>query len=298
MHKPARKKYITRPYKTGGIDEQWQADLVEMIPYEHVNDGYRYLLTIIDLFSRYAWARALKHKRGDDVTRAFKDVFEADKRKPQRLQTNEGKEFENRTFQHFLNLQNVRFFTVKSQFKAAVAERFNRTLKSKMWRHFTHMGSYRWLEVLPQLIESYNKSVHRSIGLAPINVTEKNEHELWLKQERKGPQQVTTRNPNPHIRVGDVVRISKAKNPFAKGYLPSWTEEVFTVSEILSTNPIQYKLADYSGELIKGSFYGAEIQKVDMPESFAIERVIRKRQRNGRTEYLVKWRGYGNQFNS
>ena len=298
LHKPARKKYITRPYKTGGIDEQWQADLVEMIPYEHNNDGYRYLLTIIDLFSRYAWARALKHKRGDDVTKAFKDVFETSGRKPQRLQTDEGKEFENRTFQHFLNLQNIRFFTVKSQFKAAVAERFNRTLKSKMWRHFTHTGSYRWLEVLPQLIESYNNSVHRSIGIAPINVTEDNEHELWLKQERTGPQRVTQRNPNPRIRIGDVVRISRAKNPFEKGYLPSWTEEIFTVVEILDTKPVQYKLTDYDGELIKGSFYGAEIQKVDKPESFAIERVIRTRQRHGRTEYFVKWRGYGNQFNS
>ena len=207
-------------------------------------------------------ARTLKHKRGDDVTQAFKDVFETHKRKPQRLQTDEGKEFENRTFQHFLNLQNVRFFTVKSQFKAAVAERFNRTLKSKMWRHFTHVGNYRWLEVLPQLIDSYNKSVHRSIGVAPIDVNEDNEHELWLKQERTGPQQVTQRNPKPIIKIGDVVRISKYKNPFAKGYLPSWTEEIFTVAEILHTEPVQYKLTDYDGELIKGSFYGAEIQRL------------------------------------
>ena len=143
-----------------------------MIPYEHKNDGYRYLLTIIDLFSRYAWARALKHKRGDDVTQAFKDVFETHKQKHQRLQTDKGKEFENQTFQHFLNMQNVRFFTVKSQFKAAVAERFNRTIKSKMWRHFTHVGNYRWVEILPQLID--NKSVHRSIGVAPIDVNEDN----------------------------------------------------------------------------------------------------------------------------
>ena len=167
-----------------------------------------------------------------------------------------------------------------------------------MWRHFTHVGNYHWIEILPQLIYSYNNSVHRSIGLAPINVHEENEHELWFKQERTSPQQVTQRNPKPKIKIDDVVRISKAKNPFAKGYLPSWTEEVFTVSEILLTNPIQYKLTDYNGELIKGSFYGAELQKIDKPETYAIERVIRTRRRNGRTEYLVKWHGYGNQFNS
>src|SRR5438093_7189481 len=75
LHKPARLRYSTRPYKTAGIDQQWQADLVEMIPHEHVNDGYRYLLTVIDLFSRYAWAKPIKVKSGKEVKRAFQEIF-------------------------------------------------------------------------------------------------------------------------------------------------------------------------------------------------------------------------------
>ena len=131
LHKPVRKRFSTRPYRTNKIDAQWQGDLVEMIPYANVNGGYRYLLTVIDLFSRFAWAVPTKTKTADDVTRAFNSILQQG-RKPKALQTDSGKEFENHTFQHLLNEQGIKFFTVKSQFKAAVVERFNRTLKSKM----------------------------------------------------------------------------------------------------------------------------------------------------------------------
>src|SRR5271154_7591624 len=75
LHKPVRKRYSTRPYKTGGIDQHWQSDLVEMIPYENVNDGYRYILTVIDLFSRHAWAVPLRNKSANEVAAAFRQLF-------------------------------------------------------------------------------------------------------------------------------------------------------------------------------------------------------------------------------
>src|SRR5271156_3902796 len=110
LHKPVRKRYSTRPYKTSEIDQHWQGDLVEMIPYANVNDGYRYILTLIDLFSRYAWAVSLRDKTANDVAAAFRQVF-AQGRQPQRLQTDDGREFDNRVVQHFLNIENIRFFT-------------------------------------------------------------------------------------------------------------------------------------------------------------------------------------------
>src|SRR5271163_2318119 len=105
LHKPARLKYSTRPYKTASIDQQWQADLVEMIPYEAVNDGYRYMLTVIDLFSRFAWAIPINNKTGKEVMRAFRAIF-ATGRKCERLQTDEGREFTNRHTQHLFNVEN------------------------------------------------------------------------------------------------------------------------------------------------------------------------------------------------
>ena len=279
------------------IDKQWQADLVEMIHYANVNDGYRYILTIIDLFSRYAWAEPLRDKSAKQVEAAFRRVFDQG-RQPQRLQTDDGREFDNRVVQHLLNIENIRFFTVKSQFKAAVCERFNRTLKIKLWRYFTRTGNYRWVDVLHEVMTAYNTAIHSSIGVAPINVTNENEHELWLMQERKGPQRVTQRDITTSYRVGDQVRISVAKGPFDKGYLPNWTEQIYTVTQVLHTEPQQYTLQDYNNQIIKGSFYSAELQKVIPPERYAVEKVIRTRKVRGRTQYFVKWYGYGNEFNS
>lgn len=297
LHKPARKRYTTRPYKSGAIDQHWQADLVEMIPYANVNNGFRYLLTIIDLFSRFAWAVPLRGKTGAEVTAAFRGVF-AQGRRPQRLQTDDGREFDNREFQRMLNLENIRFFTVKSQFKAALCERFNRTLKAKMWRYFTRTGRYRWINALGELMTSYNSAPHRSLGVSPMQVTEDNEHELWLRQERRGPQRVTQKDVTTVFRVGDQVRISVTKEPFAKGYLPNWTEQIYTVSQVLDTEPTQYKIRDFANVVIKGSFYSAELQRVVPPERHAIERVIDRRRVHGRMQYFVQWRGYGPEFNS
>ena len=95
------------------------------------------------------------------------------------------------------------------------------------------------------------------------------------------------------------VRISKVKSIFKKGYLPNWIEEVFTVVKIIDGNPKQYKLTDYDDNQLDGSFYSQEIQVVDKPETFRIEKVLQTRKlRGGKKEYLVKWLGYPKQFNS
>ena len=308
LHKGARRRYVTRPYRTNKIDGQWQADLVEMIEFHNVNDGYRYLLTVVDLFSRYAWARPIKSKNAADVTLAFRSILSQDRRKPKKLQTDNGREFENAPFQLMLTNNDIKFFTISSAYKAAVVERFNRTLKGKMWKYFTHTGSHRWLDVLPRLLKSYNASNHRSIGMPPSQVNYQNEMQLWERQQNKGPQRVTQRDEHTVLRVGDTVRISHVKKIFNKGYLPGWTDQVYTVSRVIRTpkiedefsGPVQYIIRDYNGEDIKGAFYGYELQKVAPPERFRVQEVIRQRvrARDGVIEYFVRWMGYGEEFNS
>src|SRR5438093_13012910 len=112
--------------------------------------------------------------------------------------------------------------------------------------------------------------------MARINVNRDVEHEIWARQEEKGQQKVTDREPTEVFQIGDDVRLSKSKRVFDKGYLPNWTEEIFTVSIVLNTVPVQYKVRDYRKEEIVGSFYGAELQEVVKPEQYAIERIIRR----------------------
>ena len=155
---------------------------------------------------------------------------------------------------------------------------------------------------MQDLVKAYNASPHRSLGgkLAPKDVNIRNLRLLWEIQKGLYPQKITQINPRlPRLKHDDYVRLSKAKKVFDKGNLPNWTEEVFQVSDIIRKfKPIQYKVKDYNGEVVDGSFYRAELQKIDKPISYMIEAILGSRRRAGNTEYLIKWHGYGAQFNS
>ena len=298
LHRMARKKYPTRKYIVHDIDEQWQADLADVSLIARQNKGYNFLLTVIDIFSRYAWARPLKTKSGKEVATAFKDIF-AEGRIPCRIQTDQGREFENRDVACLFGELNIELFSVKSAYKAAIVERFNRTLKTKLWRYFTMSLKEKWTDVLQDVVESYNNSIHRTIGLRPIDVTAENAGEL--REKMYGDKKDKVQKEKINLKVGDTVRISKVKSIFAKGYLPSWTEEVFTVASINTKYfPTTYKLKDYHGEIIEGSFYRQEIQKVtpNKEDTFLVENVIRTKKRGNEIWTLVKWRGYPSTMNS
>ena len=182
LHKARRgvKKFARRPTIVGGIDHQWQADLIDLPKLKKANDGYRYMLTVIDVFSKYAWIRLLKDKTGNALVKAMKAIFAQDGRKPAQLQTDKGTEFMNRTFQRFLRDQQIDFFTSENEdIKGAVIERFNRTLKDRLWRYFTYHQSLRYVEAVPLLMKAYNRSFHRSIKRAPVDVNEQNAEEVW-----------------------------------------------------------------------------------------------------------------------
>lgn len=292
LHHQARKKYPTRQYIVHDIDEQWQADLADVSLLSRENGGYRYILTVIDIFSRFAWSRPLKTKRGDEVAVAFKDIFQGG-RIPKRIQTDQGKEFENSHVRELFAEHNIELFSVKSAYKAAMVERFNRTLKHKLWRYFTSTNQRKWLDVLQDAVDSYNNSIHRIIKRKPAKVTQANVADM--RQER---QDARPRGKD-NIRVGDTVRISKVKSVFDKGYLPNWTEEIFVVADVnRKYNPITYKLKDANNEVIEGSFYHYEIQPVSEPEDYLVEKVIRKERRGREMWYLVKWYGYPASMNS
>ena len=295
LHTQARKRYPTRSYIVHDIDEQWQADLADVSLLAKKNKGYRFLLTVIDLFSRYAWVQPLKTKRGEEVAEAFQNIF-SEGRIPTRIQTDQGKEFENRHVRALFRKHNIELFSVKSAYKAAVVERFNRTLKTRLWRYFTAKVTQKWTDVLQDTVHAYNHSVHRMIGHKPADITPDMVDTIReINAKRKQPSQ-----GKRDIQVGDKVRISKVKSVFAKGYLPNWTEEIFTVSEVNKKfKPTTYKLRDYHGEEIEGSFYRHEITPITKEDDdYMVEKILRHQMRQGEKWSLVKWAGYPNSMNS
>ena len=294
LHKPIKRKFPWRKYVARGVNEQWQADLVEMQPYSRINQGYRYILCVIDVFSRYAYVRPIKSKSGPDVAEALEDIFRDTQNTPKYLQTDQGKEFYNQHVQSMLQRYNVELFSVYSDKKAAIVERFQRTLQERMYRAFTHQGNYRWMELLPQLIDSYNNSYHRSIKTTPASVSKKNETDVWMNQYSSSVKKSTKL---PKFRVGDVVRIPKRKTIFSKGYIEKWTDEEFTIRDINTKySPHLYTLADSTtGEAIRGSFYEQELQLVNNPTKlYRIEKILRTKTdpKTNIKHALVKWKGY------
>ena len=177
LNKPMRKRFPTRAYKTSGINELWQMDLMEMIPYAQVNKGYRYILTCIDVFSRFAYAQPVKTKSGEDVRNAIAKMFT--KGKPSDIQTDLGKEFYNKHVKLLFDKYNINHYSVHSQFKAALVERFNRTLRGRLAKYFVYIGKKVWYNVLQKLVDAYNHSKHRSIGMKPVEVTREVAYKIW-----------------------------------------------------------------------------------------------------------------------
>lgn len=194
-----------------------------------------------------------------------------------------------------LSENNIKFYTSENEdIKCAMVERFNRTLKMRMFRYFTHKSTSRYVDVLQDLVAAYNQSYHRTIKAAPVDVTMKNEIEIRSRTVRRHLP------PKWKFAVGDKVRITQARKVFRKGYLPGWTNEIFVVKSRVSTDPATYRVADYDGDVLAGKFYAEELQNVTETADtlYDIERVIKTRRRAGATEHLVKWVGYPDKFNS
>ena len=286
LHKPARKNFPRRRVKVLGIGDLLQADLVEMIPYARENKGYKYMLTVIDCFSKKAYAVPVKDKTGANVTQALKSILPNDVK---HLQTDEGKEFYNKDFAELMKKHNIIHYHTYSHLKASIVERFNRTIKTWMWMAFSAQGHYQWIDLIPKLINKYNDKIHRSIGMKPNEVSKKNSDVVFKRLMHKYiPSKIAK------YKVGDSVRISKYKHIFDKGYAPSWTTEVFTIYKVKDTKPPTYILKDETGQIIAGGFYEQELLKTKYKDIYLVEKVIKKKG----DKLLVKWLGFPNSSNS
>ena len=306
LHRQVRKRFPRNRIVVDDIDEQWEMDLADLPSLMQYNDGYRYIFCCIDVLSKYAWALALKRKTGPVLTEGFRKIIDGSDRKPKMVRVDKGGEFVNEYFKGYCKEQDIHFFTSQNEVKAAIVERFQRTLKGYMWRYFTKTGSYRYIDKLQDFIYAYNHRVHRSIKRRPVDVTWKNSEEVRkiLYKKPKKSKQSKKKQPKKKsstkykFEIGDHVRITKTKGIFEKGYQQNWTLEIFTVSQRLPRQLPVYRLKDSQGEEIVGTFYEVELQKVTPPEFYTIEKVIKERGSGKNKELLVKWQGYPTSANS
>ena len=300
LHKPSRKTFPRRPIIVQGIDHLWQADLSDVSSLKNYNNGNRFLLFVIDSFSKFAWVRPMKDKTAQSITQAMRSILDDSGRKPLHFQTDKGGEFLNRPFRGLMKEKNIKFYTSQNEeTKAAFVERLQRTYKTKMFRFFTDRNTLKYVNVLQDLMDSYNSTIHSSTGFRPREVDRENEVQIRKKlcqKWRRTSEKVTPRS----LKEGDQVRISIARHTFRKGYLPQWSEEIFTIDQKLVTRPVTFKIADYNGERLEGTFYAEELQKV--PEKadrvYRVEKVLKTRKRGKQKQLFVKWVGYPSQFNS
>ena len=298
LHKPARRHFPRNRVVVGGIDHLWQCDLTDLSGIAKYNDKYTFLLFCIDVLSKFLWVIPLKTKSSETVADAFKSILETSNRKPLAVQSDEGTEFLGRPFRSLLQGLKIKFYyTYNAESKASIVERVQRTIKGKMWRYFTHNNTYRYIDVLQDLVYSYNWTYHRSIKTKPALVNQDNAQEVWntlYHDLNKIPMLKYKFN------LRDRVRILTKRRTFQKGYEGNWSEEIFEVTKRIPRHPPVYEITDLMGEKIEGTFYEQELQKVtDNQDLFIVEKIIKTRRRkNHPREYLVKWRGYPDKFNS
>lgn len=288
LHKQARKNYPRRNVQLKGMNDLYQADLVDMIKFSRWNKGYKYILTIINCFTKLAFALPIKTKSGLEISKVLDPILQMYPMK--HFQTDQGTEFFNSYVRNLLKKYNINHYHTFSDKKASIVERFNRTLKSKMWIMFSEQGNYHWLSNLQSLVFKYNNTVHRTIGLKPIDVTKHNERKVLQNIIRSQKKYIFKQK----FSVGDRVRISRRQNEFSKGYWPRWSNEIFTVWKVQFTNPATYILKDDKGEIVKGGFYEQELSVTKFSDTYLIEKVVRK----NKDKVLVRWLGFDKSHDS
>ena len=293
LHRNVQRKFRRRRVFSKGINDLFQIDLVDLSSLAPYNDNYRYLLTCIDVFSKVAQVIPVKTKNASAVRDAFSMMLLD--RQPNFLQTDKGTEFLNAIFQRLLADNNIRHYTSENtEIKCAVVERFNRTLMTKLFRYFTYKNTRRYLDVLPDIVKSYNSTYHRSIKMAPNRVNLENEDIVRSRLYPPKPKKVKYK-----FKLNDVVRLSNYKQAFSKGYTQKWTIELFKIAERHPTDPPTYSVEDYAGERIKGKFYSLELQKVRDTGLHRVEKILKTRNIvGGKKEHFVQWEGWPEKFNS
>ncbi|HRP37153.1 MAG TPA: DDE-type integrase/transposase/recombinase [Candidatus Dojkabacteria bacterium] len=274
LHLAPPHKKIVKPIVTHRANQHHQVDLIDMSKgnYPFWNNNYTRVLTMIDLFSKYAWAYPLKRGTGAEVARALKNHYK-DNPKPTILQTDNGPEFQTEVdaLLKELGIKHVKSLAYKPTSQGAI-ERFNRTLKQRLYHWMSIYGTKTWVDLLPKVLEGYNNSVHSTTHKKPIEVYNSNDNVLRKDVQRRIEKQAAKVKSTPELeelKRGQTVRLSNYTNPndrkrktFKKKYLPNWSKEIYTVYMVSKNG--QYRLKDKNGVVLSNVYHRHDLLPINV----------------------------------
>ena len=228
--------------------QQFQIDLVEVHQLSDYNDGFKYLFNAIDIFSRFAFSIPMKSKTAASTLQAFKSVLQQAVTYPESVYSDRGAEIKNTLFFTFCREHNIKVMFADTSVHAAYVERFNRSLKTLLYKHYWHWEneSSPFVDVVEKLVKTYNERYHRGIGMSPSEGEKsKNASKIRNIHEKKYAR---VKRKKPKFKVGDEVRVSVLKSKFSREYHQRFREEVFKIKSVSTKLPIPtYTLSDYKG---------------------------------------------------
>jgi hypothetical protein len=275
---------------------QFQIDLCFLIDYAQWNDNVKYLLTVIDCFTRFAFIRTLKSKDSRSVLKEFQSIINELDKKPMMIVCDKGSEFVNKSFKDYCKNEDMKLILPKSNLHASYVERFNRTIQNLIFRFMTENSTNRYIDHLDRILLTYNSRFHRMIGMSPLEAENNPEAELIINNSI-AKRDTLMKKVYPKLKIGEFVRISKQKDKFSRGYQPQSQVEIFRINSISKNKKIPlYYLVDENNENIEGGFYSYELTPVNI-NTYRIEKILNRRTFRGQKQVLVKWLGYDDNFN-
>lgn len=300
LHRETKKVKHHNPFFIYLKRQQIQMDLIDISKLAKFNFGVKFLLVAIDGFTKKAWVETMINKSARISVQAIQNVLQKMIIPAKSIFFDRGREFVNEAVYEHLRQVNIKVLHPNSEIKAAIAERFNRSLQDLIYKYLTENETRKYINVLDSLVKTYNQRGHRTLKFMSPNEAEQEENKNFvISALNEYYSKFTSLNIREKYKIGDYVRLYKYPNKFTRGYQERFTRELFEIIAIKRRMPIptyQVKSCN-TDDIIKGTFYNRELQKVT-GNVFKIEKVLRRRTTNGQLQLYVKWLDFGDHHNS
>jgi L-rhamnose mutarotase len=258
LHRPKRKKFPRRSIITHYPGQIIQSDLIDMQKYSTNNNGFNYILVVIDCFSKYLWCIALKNKSAFETSTGLRTIFSKMKYPVQTIIFDQGLEYVNLLVNNLLKERGIHSYHILTKNKASSAERVNQTIKKTIWKLFTIHKNKKWVKYLDDIVSNYNDTYHRTIEMPPAQVTWANKNKVFKIMFPNKSVRINCR-----LKIGDEVRIALNKNIFEKGFTQNWSKDIFIIVKVFQKNGVcWYRLKDKEGYIYSKTKYFYELNQV------------------------------------